>query len=152
MMDRSESDTDAASHKEDGGRRPLWQLVVLVAVLLPSFVILSNVALLVATGSLDVAHGLGVSDGFLNGLLVASSGVLAGLFGGGVAGIRGWKMLVPGFAGGVVGLAIFLPIAASGYGELLDNHLGLLVTLWIGQTAAIVLATRLRPVLEDGSR
>lgn len=141
-MSTSQPDSDVKGSEGRSGATRLWLLVVLVAVLLPSFGLLSALALVIVTNSLDPAFELGVSDTFMNGLLVASSGVLAGVFGGLLAKTRGWSLVSPPMAGLFVGLGIFLTIAASGSGERFDNHFGLLATVWIGQGAGIVLATR----------
>lgn len=150
-MNTSGPGSDARSSEHRSGATRLWLLVVLVAALLPSFGLLSALTLVVVTNSLDPAFELGVSDTFLSGLLVASSGVLAGLFGGVLAKVRGWVLVVPAMAGLIVGLAMFLTIAASGSGERFDNHFGLLAMVWTGQAAAIVLATRLAGYMLTGA-
>lgn len=141
-MTTSQPDSDVKSSQSRSGATRLWLLVVVVAALLPSLGLLSALALVIVTNSLDPAFALGVSDAFMNGLLVASSGLLTGLFAALLVKCRGWVLVVPPMAGLFVGLGIFLAIAASGSGERFDNHLGLLATVWIGQAAAIILATR----------
>lgn len=131
---------DGRKHDERGTQ--LWLLALLVVALLPSFSILSALALVVVTNNLDPAFALGVSDNILNGLIIAASGVLTGLFAGGVAKGRGWKLVLPPVAALVIGLAIYSAFVVFGMGEEVDNDFGALATLWLGQATGIVLATR----------
>lgn len=129
------------SKRRRGGIR-LWLLVVLVAVLLPVFALLLNVALALVTNSLDPASQLGISDTFLNAVFFAWSGLLAGFFAGLLANMRGWTLLVPPMAGLIVGLAILLTFAVFESPQVFNNRFGTFATVWIGQVVAIVLATR----------
>jgi hypothetical protein len=138
-----EPGSDAQSSLRRSSNVRLWLLVVLVAVLVPVFSLLSTIAVAFVTNSLDPASQLGVSDTFLNAVLFAWSGLLAGLFAGLLARMRGWALVAPPMAGLIVGLAIYSTFVVFESPQVFNNRFGTFATVWIGQVVAIVLATRL---------
>lgn len=120
----------------------LLTTVVLAAVLLPASAILVTWSLIIVVNNLDVAFALGVSDTFLNGLVIAASGLVTGLIVALVASKRGWGLAGPPLGGMVVGLGIYLGFAAFEPGEMLEVGGLDLITLGIGQVTAIVASTR----------
>jgi hypothetical protein len=93
--------------------------------------------LIVVTNSFDPADALGVSDTTVNGVLIAISGLLAGVAVGLIAGARRWQLLRPAIAAVIVGLAIILSLVVAG----IENSSLPLVLL--GQSAGILVATTL---------
>jgi len=112
-----------------------WKVGIAAAVApLVSFFVLTVV--LLSVGGFDPGSTFGVSDAFLNGVLVVGAGLLGGVVVGLVAGIRGWTVTVPALTGALVGLTIFLGLLA-----VADETPVWLV--FVGQSAAIFAATSL---------
>ena len=138
---------DAAANKNGDDRKHSsrsWIRIALLSALVPvvTYILLALVLSIIA-GDLDFAFALDVSEVVLFGLLVASSGLLAGVVVGLFAGIRGWKLTAPSSSGLIVGLVIYLAFAVFGGREALDfADLDLLV-IWIGLSVGIFLGTRL---------
>lgn len=144
-MGTPESDrrTSRAGRRQRPGI-PLAALVVTVMFVIPLSVVAVAWALIVVTNNLDVAFALGVSDVFLFGILLAASGLIAGVVAALLGGLEGWNRIAPPVAGLLVGLSTHFAFALFERGDHLDtNDLGFIVTIWLAQTTAIVLATRL---------
>lgn len=145
-MTRSEPETEDQRKKMAEPPRPAVSLVGLTlaaAVALPTSLFIVAWALIIVTNNLDVAYALGVSDTFLSGLLVAASGLIAGLVVALISKRRGWALAGPPVVGAIVGLGIYLGFVSFEQGGVLEvGRLGL-VTIGVGQMIAIVAATRI---------
>lgn len=150
MEDRTAMTRSALDPKSPGGPPEddrsagvsLATLVVVAVALLPSTAILAAWALIIVTRNLDVAFALGVSDTFVNGVVVAASGLVTGTVVALVGGARRWWLVVPPAVGVIVGLGILLGFVGFAWGEGTDvGGLGLVVVA-IGQVIAIVVSTR----------
>ena len=121
----------------------LLKTLVITAVLLPSSSIVVAWSLIVITNNLDVAYALGVSDTFLNGLVIAASGLVTGLIVARVASMRGWGVVGPPVAGLIVGVGIYLGFVAFEPGDMFELGGLSLITIGIGQVIAVVASTRI---------
>lgn len=117
---------------------PLWQLVLLVAALLPSVGVILIFATVAVTNSWDPAHELGVSDRFLTGVLVALCGVLSGLYAGLYAKAKGRRLVLSPLVGAAAGWIVYLIVAALDPDVSLGNRPEMLATVLIVQGLAIV--------------
>jgi hypothetical protein len=94
--------------------------------------------LIAVTNSFDPAHALGVSDTTVNGILIAISGLLAGVTVGLIAGVRRWQLIRPALAAVFLGLAIMVGLVVAG----VESGGGPALVL-LGQSAGILMATTL---------
>ncbi len=146
MSESGNAGANSANSRQTAGsgRRSGWVRVAVASVLAPPVMFIAAVVgLILVTNSLDPAFELGISDTLLNGILIGLGGLLAGIVVAQVARMRGGRLAVPPAVGLIVALAIYLAFAAFEPGEYLEPGTSLQVTLWIGQSVSIFLATRL---------
>ena len=146
MSESGNAGANSANSRQTAGsgRRSGWVRVAVASVLAPPVMFIAAVvSLLLVTNSFDPAFELGISDNLLNGILFGLVGLLAGIVVALVARMRGADLVLPPLVGLFVGVATFLAFVAFEAGEYVEPGTSLNVTLWIGQSVSIFLATRL---------
>lgn len=124
--------------------RRWWVAVVVVAITLPWVCLWAAVYVaVVAVGSFNVAAVLGVADLVVNLALIGVGGLVAGLVGGFVVGVRRWWLVVPTLVVAAAGIGAYLVDEALGLGHWDWFGLGLVTAV---QSVALLVAAWLTPM------
>ncbi len=125
--------------------RRWWVAVVAVAITLPWVCLWAAVyAGVGVVGSFNIADVIGTSDLVVNLALIGVGGLVAGLVGGFVAGVRRWWLAVPTVVVAVAGIGAYLVDEALGLGHWDWFGVGLVTG---AQSVALVVAAWLVPIV-----